>query len=193
MTKQRLLPFLRFRFLWLVASLMLVSCQGPAVDQASSKSDAYVPHQAQVLPEMLTSTDEYLPDFSYAGYRNGEEALPKVSGQVFDVTDYGASPDDGLDDSKSVLTALAAATSHSSPAVLKFPAGRFILSEILYVERSDFAIQGEGEATTLYFPRPLKYLPTPSSMEELSEYLTEQKKRQREKQNNIDLPFSLYA
>jgi hypothetical protein len=45
----------------------------------------------------------------------------------------------------------------------------------------------------LYFPRPLIYEPTPQPLEELQEYLIEFDKNQREKKNNIDLPFSPYA
>ena len=41
-----------------------------------------------------------LPDFSYAGFRNGT-AAPGIDVQTsFDVTEFGAVPDDGLDDSR---------------------------------------------------------------------------------------------
>ncbi|MBL8991919.1 MAG: hypothetical protein JNM63_01175, partial [Spirochaetia bacterium] len=38
-----------------------------------------------------------LPDFSYAGYHQGAEAIPS-GGKIFSVKDYGAIPDDLLDD-----------------------------------------------------------------------------------------------
>src|SRR4051812_31875678 len=50
-----------------------------------------------------------LPDFSYAGYHAGEDALPDVKGPVFDVTTYGAKPDDGQDDQDGIQKAVDAA------------------------------------------------------------------------------------
>ena len=79
---------------------------------------------------------------------------------------------------------------------LQLPAGRIILSEILYLERSYFVLRGSGtgeNGTELYFPRPLMYTKDPPELKELREYLIEFDKRQREKENNIDLPFSQYA
>lgn len=162
-------------------------------NEATKSQSEFMPSKAKTLPDILKGNDAYLPDFSYAGYKNGNQPLPEITGKIFDVTDYGAIPDDGLDDSVAALKALEAANAHQGAVVLKFPAGRFILSEVIYIERSDFAIQGERNETTLYYPRPMKYLPTPEALSELQEYLLEFDKRQREPENNIDLPFSLYA
>jgi hypothetical protein len=53
---------------------------------------------------------------------------------------------------------------------------------------------GSGEGgTELYFPRPMMYLDGPEVLTELREYLIKFDKRQREPENNIDLPFSHYA
>lgn len=185
-------------FLGISAFLLTGVSSAAVADQMQSQSDtsgseAFVPPNAETLPQIVMGNEAYLPDFSYAGYKNGNEPLPEVTGKTFDVTDYGAIPDDGLDDSASVLKALEEANSHEGDVILKFPAGRFILSEIIYIERSNFALQGEGDQTTLFYPRPMKYLPTPDAMSELQEYLLEFDKRQREPENNIDLPFSLYA
>ncbi len=180
-----------------VAVLAISACSGPDSKSTDTTEDDKVaifsPVKAAEMPKIVTGNGPYIPDFSYAGYKNGNAPLPEVRGTVFDVTNYGAVANDGKDDSKAALKALEAANAHDGPVILKFPAGRFILSDILYIERSDFALQGEGEATTLYYPRPMKFLPTPDAMKELSEYLIEFDKRQREKANNIDLPFSLYA
>ena len=159
----------------------------------TEKSDRLPLAQATSLPNIITDSAPYIPDFSYAGYKNGNISLPSVDGKIFNVTDYGAVADDGKDDSKSVLKALEAAKAFDGPVVVKFPPGRFILSEILYIDRSDFAIQGDGLETTLFYPRPLRLLETPPQLTELSEYLIVNDKRQRERVNNIDLPFSLYA
>ena len=76
------------------------------------------------------------------------------------------------------------------------PAGKIILSDILYVERSNFVLRGAGsgkEGTEIFCPRPLMYIKNQESLAELREYLTTTDKRQVEKENNIDLPFSQFA
>jgi hypothetical protein len=186
-------------FVALIALLSMTACadgNSDADDLSESHQNdlqIYVPSETSDMPDIVKGNGLYIPDFSYAGYKNGNAPLPKVSGKIFNVTDYGAVANDGKDDSQATLKALEAANAHNGPVILKFPAGRFILSDIIYIERSDFALQGEGEATTLYYPRPMKFLPTPEAMNELAEYLVAFDKRQREKDNNIDLPFSLYA
>ncbi len=140
---------------------------------------------------------EYLPDFSFAGFQFGEQPLGlhhQVSPTIFDVTEFGARGDDALDDSAGISKAVAAAHAQKGPVVVQFPPGRFILSDIIYIERSDFVMRGAGSgATQLYFPRPLMYSPDPPALQELREYLVKMNKRQREKHNNLDLPFSQYA
>lgn len=187
------------------AALVLCACQSASDAPSSSdrptainKVGIFTPASATALPDILTGDDTpYLPDFSYAGYKNGNVPLPAAPvGQVFNVSDFGAIPDDGLDDSKAVQRAVDAAKAQNGAVIVRFPAGRFILSDILYIERSDFALQGAGSGdggTTLYYPRPMKFLPTPKAFTELAEYLVEFDKRQREPKNNIDLPYSLYA
>ena len=179
-------------FVILLAASVLGEAPVPEGDSTEKLERLRLPH-ATSLPRILTDSAPYLPDFSYAGYKNGNKSLPSVEGKIFNVTDYGAIADDGKDDSKGVLKALEAAKAFHGPVVVKFPTGRFILSEILYIDRSDFAIQGDGAETILFFPRPMRLLKTPPHMTELSEYLILNDKRQREPANNIDLPFSLYA
>ena len=150
--------------------------------------------KATATPAALTDDAIYVPDFSYAGYRNGDRNLPAPSGTAFDVTDYGAVADDELDDTKAVEAALVAARAEDGTVTVRFPAGRFILSDILYLNRSDLFFTGDAAGgTTLYFPFPLSALETPPAFKELDEYLLEFDKRQREADNNVDMPFSLYA
>lgn len=154
----------------------------------------------QELPDILIATSEddinYLPDFSYAGYHNGEMKIPLSGGKIFNASDYGVISDDGLDDSKALKKAIQEVSKADGKVTLQLPAGRIIVSDIIYLERSEFVIRGAGtgeEGTELYFPRPLMYTEDPAELEELREYLIEFDKRQREKENNIDLPFSQYA
>jgi len=155
---------------------------------------------SQTLPDIITSstvTDEsYLPDFSYAGYRCGEVPIPMISQTMIHATDYGVISDDGLDDSKNLMKAMAAAEAITGPVVLQLPPGRIILSDILYIERSHLVLRGSGSGdrgTEIYCPRPMMYMEDPEALAELREYLVQLDKRQREPQNNIDLPFSQYA
>ena len=155
---------------------------------------------SQTLPDIITSstvTDgSYLPDFSYAGYRCGEVPIPMISQTMIHATDYGVISDDGLDDSKNLIKAMAAAEAITGPVVLQLPPGRIILSDILYIERSHLVLRGSGSGdrgTEIYCPRPMMYMEDPEALAELREYLVQLDKRQREPQNNIDLPFSQYA
>ena len=152
------------------------------------------PAALQAQPAPFTAEDGYLPDFSYAGYQFGEKAPALDNPTVIEATEYGVQADDGKDDSVALKKALAVAHDTSGPVVLQLPAGRIIVSDILYLERSQMVLRGQGSgATELYFPRPLQYLPDPPDLQELREYLIAQDKRQREKANHIDLAFSQYS
>ncbi|SHH61486.1 DUF4955 domain-containing protein [Flavobacterium defluvii] len=151
---------------------------------------------AQEIPKIITSKTNYLPDFSFAGYHFGESQIPEINGKIINAVDFGVKANDNLDDSKALLKALKAANSVDGNVILQLPEGRIILSEILYIERSNFVLRGAGSGengTEIYCPRPMMYLKDPESLAELREYLTTFDKRQRESENNIDLPFSQYA
>lgn len=145
------------------------------------------------MPELLneaSGSGVYLPDFSYAGYRWGESGLPEFAGTV-DVGAFGAIPNDGQDDTDAILNAVAAAHRQSGMAVVKFPAGRFILKKYLFIERSDFVLQGSGsgeDGTILYLPVPMKEMPLPEGLVDLNEYLVRYDKRV--KSGELFSPFS---
>ncbi len=66
--------------------------------------------------------------------------------------------------------------------VLQLPAGRFILRDILYIERSDFILRGAGSGpggTVLEIPVALKDLRRPEALDELQEYLIRGDKREK--------------
>jgi hypothetical protein len=155
---------------------------------------------AQELPEILKvksiDNSNYLTDFSFAGYHYGEKEIPISATKIIFVTDFGLIASDSLDDSKNLIKAIVASKTIKGTVLLQLPAGRIILSEILYIERSNFvlSVAGTGEmGTEIYFPRPLMYVIDPKSLQELREYLIQFDKRQRKKENNIDLSFSQYA
>lgn len=152
------------------------------------------------LPKILTDKavqqTNYLPDFSYAGYANGEQQ-PDMSGyQVIDVEKFKVIADDGKDDSKALLALLDEQNSHNKPVILQFGPGRYILSEIIFIQRSNIVLRGSGSGlggTEFYFPRPLNYVKPPAELAELREYLQSLNKVQKEKANNIQLPFSQWS
>lgn len=155
---------------------------------------------SQELPKIIgdknTTKEVYLPDFSFAGYHNGEKSIPNLTKTIVLATDYGVISNDHLDDSKALEKAMEAANNVKGPVVLQLPAGKIILSDILYIERSHLVLRGTGSGasgTELFYPRPMMYVENPKSLTELRAYLLEFDKRQREKANNIDLPFSQYS
>lgn len=69
-----------------------------------------------------------LPDFSFAGYHHGEKAIPNVNHKIFDVSDYGAIPNDNKSDKEAIRAAIKAA-SKSKASIVYFPKGRFLVNE----------------------------------------------------------------
>lgn len=155
---------------------------------------------SQELPQIIShkevSSQNFLPDFSYAGYHFGNSKIPEIKGKIINATEFGVIANDDFDDSKALLKAIKAANEVEGSVVVQLPAGRLILSDIVYIERSNFVLRGSGsgkEGTEIFCPRPMMYLKNQESLAELREYLTTTGKRQVEKENNIDLPFSQYA
>lgn len=89
---------------------------------------------SQEIPSILKTSEHsdetYLPDFSYAGYTFGEKQIPVLDGKVVKATDYGVIADDGLDDSKALLKALAETNKMEGNIILQLPKGKLIVSDI---------------------------------------------------------------
>lgn len=153
--------------------------------------------QLESLERSIKKSGSYLPDFSYAGYHGGEKSVPTTfSGTVIKAEEYGVLPNDGLDDSKALVSLLEGIDTVKGPVKLILPKGRIILSDILYFQRNHLTISGLGSdenGTEIYIPRPMMYLDPPEDLKELREYLEVQNKIQKEKKNNIHLPFSPYS
>lgn len=123
------------------------------------------------------SEDNLLPDFSYAGYRHGEEAPAdafSLGYNIFDVTDYGAVPDDGKSDRAAFLATLEAALGvgytieadnsitfahkEKADAIIYFPEGKFILhdssddserkSQSIVIRSGNLILKGAGREKT---------------------------------------------
>ena len=133
------------------------------------------------------SEDNMLLDFSYAGYNYGESAPPEASAlgyKVYDVTDYGAIPNDGKSDRDAFLACVEAATGvkfaasdknltlahkEKANAIVYFPEGEFILhttadnhtadgvtySRTIQIRAGNFVLRGAGrDKTTLVMQDP---------------------------------------
>ncbi len=93
-----------------------------------------------------------LPDFSYAGYRSGEQAIPDYP-VTANVRDFGARGDDEVDDTAAFQAGLESA----KPGAVFVPAGRYLITGVLPITRSGVVLRGAGaELTTLVFPKPLE-------------------------------------
>lgn len=99
-----------------------------------------------------------LPDFSYAGYGYGEKEIPNIKAPIFNVCDYGAIPNDGVDDTKSIQTAVDAAGKNNGGIVF-FPAGTFHVNmdtnrlDIVRINYSNIVMRGSGSdsnGTTIF-------------------------------------------
>jgi hypothetical protein len=168
----------------------LAAACSPAISHANKDGRIQILTNAEIMAE------ERLPDFSYAGYNHGIGEIPTAKGKIIDVTKYGVTADDEIDDSKAMLEALDAAHKTRGPVVVKIPKGRVIISDILKIKRSDIVLRGAGsgaEGTDLHFPRPLQMIDKTDYLSEIREYLKKYDKRQRETDRNIDELFSEYS
>lgn len=113
-----------------------------------------------------------LPDFSYAGYHNGNDTIPTVNHRIFNVTDYGAIANDTLSDRKAIDSAIFLAKQHGS-GIIFFPPGRFRVNEIgdsdtksILINGSNIVFRGSGSGpggTEIFMKRTMQ--PTnPSQM-----------------------------
>ena len=99
-------------------------------------------------------TDKVLQDFSYAGYKRGEEEIPVVTGPVFTVTDaaYGADNSGTNDATKAIQKAIDAACS-AGGGVVYLPAGTYKVNptsydQALHIYKSGVVLRGAGPDKT---------------------------------------------
>jgi Pectate lyase superfamily protein len=121
-----------------------VSCPGTATPWRSAL------YPADWTPAHTDTHGRFLHDFSYAGYRNGEEPLPTVSGPLFDVTDFGADITGAADATAAIQSAIDAAS--AAGGVVYLPAGLYRCDGRLRVAAPGVVLRGDGSALTrLYF------------------------------------------
>ncbi|MEM1143463.1 MAG: glycosyl hydrolase family 28-related protein [Pseudomonadota bacterium] len=186
------------KFILLILLSISVLAVEPSATQELSAGGEGAPGRDDFRKMSLETLMEghYLPDFSFAGYRNGLAPLPETTGTVISVRDFGATASDSIDDTKAVQAAIKAANETPGRVTIRFDKGRYRISGILKVERSDISLQGMGsglDGTTLHFPRPLNHIDQSTSLDELREYIRTLNKRQVERDKNINEFFSEYS
>lgn len=137
---------------------LLTLCAGDGLAAATSQ-----PEQVSALWGVRGekwSPEGRLPDFSFAGYRRGEEPYRMPTGQV-SVVDFGAKGDGTTDDTAAFKQALAA----GGGKIIQIPSGRFVLNDMLEMRQSGTVLRGAGpEKTILLFAKPLETLyPKPAN------------------------------
>ncbi len=134
-------------------------------------------HAAQPTPENSLNTSKLwiefveasktgspaaLLDFSYAGYKHGEQGVPDVKYKVFNVTKFGAVPNDGKSDRQAIEKAIRAAEKNGS-GVIFFPKGRYDVHSAgdpdtpITISGSKLVLRGEGSGeggTELFMELP---------------------------------------
>jgi hypothetical protein len=97
-------------------------------------------------------TQPTLPDFSYAGYKRSDVAIPNITGPVFNVTSYGASPNNTGFDDAGIQAAIDAAEA-AGGGVVFFPAGQYRVAPTedstkwISIQGSNIVLRGAGSGT----------------------------------------------
>jgi Pectate lyase superfamily protein len=111
---------------------------------------------ARLWREYLASPDRHphIPNVSYAGYRRGEERLPRRRVRA-SVTQFGA-VGDGVTDSTAAFNAAVEAVGSAGGGVIIVPAGRYRLTGVVWMHHSRVVLRGAGRGrTTLRFDESL--------------------------------------
>jgi hypothetical protein len=179
---------------------LLARAAGGVLLAALLASTAHAQSATAALPKILIDPavrqEHPLPDFSYAGYRFGLAPLPSDKGHVIDATAFGVVANDGKDDAKALLRAIAAAEAHNGLVTVRLPPGRVQIGEIIPIERSHLVLEGAGsgaDGTELFFPRPLKIVDASERQNALRAYLKREDKLVLDQDQNINVLFSEYS
>lgn len=103
-------------------------------------------------PQTTGVNGRFLHDFSYAGYRNGEEPAEGGGGTVFDaVMDFHADPTGATDSTAALQAAIDAATA-AGGGVVYVPEGLYHCDGVLDVAGSNIIVRGAGRGVSkIYF------------------------------------------
>lgn len=123
--------------------------------------------EAEIYTDYKTNPKQsILPDFSYAGYQNGEKQIDYSAKNlpIYNVIDFGAVANDNISDKSAIKAAIAAAL-NSNGGVIFFPTGRFIVQDATddltsyIINKSNIILKGTGSGsggTELFMKTPLE-------------------------------------
>ncbi|MDE2697496.1 MAG: DUF4955 domain-containing protein [Gemmatimonadota bacterium] len=122
----------------------------------------------QFVKDKENGTEPILPNFSYSGYHYFNKPVPDVTHPVFDVTTYGAIPNDDVSDQPAIVRAIAAAEENGRGVVF-FPPGEFLVNtdadkndegynEPIYIYSSNIVLRGSGSRTGGTIIRMVNYM-----------------------------------
>ncbi len=124
----------------------------------------------QFVEAKQNGTEPILPDFSYAGYHGGVDAIPDIRGPVFNVAQYGAKGDGRADDQAAIQKAIDAAEA-SGGGVVFFPPGTYrVNADIAHrrpirVRHGHVVLRGSGATrggTIILIDEPTIKIPPPA-------------------------------
>lgn len=107
------------------------------------------PTWGQFVEAKKTGAEPILPDFSYAGYHGGVDAIPEVQGPIFNVTKYGAKGNGKADDQAAIQKAIDAAQA-AGGGVVFFPPGTYRVNanpdnkRPIRVTKGNIVLRGSG-------------------------------------------------
>lgn len=131
----------KFIYIFLVG-ILIINCS-----KKTSKDKIWEPEILKQFKQKGIASN--LPDYSYAGYGYGEKAIPTIKGNVYNVTDFGAVPNDGKDDTFAINSTIESAGKNGGGIVL-FPSGKFLINtdttktDIVKINYSNIVLRGAG-------------------------------------------------
>lgn len=129
-----------------ILTLLTILLSAPSLGIAAAATSALWGKQGE-----LWSPAGRLPDFSHAGYHSGENNLPLPPVRA-SVKDFGAVGDGVTDDTKAFEEGIARVNN----GALLVPPGRYVISRVLRIQKSNFVLRGAGSGkTVLIFPNSL--------------------------------------
>src|SRR5262249_28510882 len=111
--------------------------------------------QAPIVTSANFETDKLIQDFSYAGYRAGEQPVPNLAGPIFNVTQppYNADKTGAADATTAIQSAINAAQA-AGGGVVFLPAGLYSISPqgannyALQINAANVVLRGAGTNST---------------------------------------------
>ncbi|NJB83976.1 DUF4955 domain-containing protein [Wenyingzhuangia aestuarii] len=117
----------------------------------------------QFIKAKQNKSEPILPDFSYAGYKYSETEIPTLHYKMFDVTHFGAIPNDSISDKNAIVKAIEAAEENGA-GIIYFPKGKYFINTAkdeltsIFINSSKIIFRGESSEnnlSTLFFEKDL--------------------------------------